>query len=71
MGAVHGKSLNPNLCRGVSPKRSILTSVGAEALVAEGGGTAQEPAATVRRWAAGGGNGTGDFGGEALPECGA
>lgn len=51
------------------PKRSVLTRIGAETFVPSSLIT-EEPAATVGSSTAGGMNETGDFGGEALPECG-
>ena len=53
----------------IPPERSVLASIGAEALVAASGGSAKKPAATVGRCTANRVNETGDFGGQALPEC--
>lgn len=54
----------------LSPKHPVLAGIRAEALVASSSVT-KEPAATVGRGTTSRVNETGDFGGEALPECGA
>ncbi len=51
------------------PKRPILARIATETFVTASS-TPEKPAATVGSGAAGGVNETGDFGGEALPECG-
>jgi len=55
----------------IVPKRPILAGVGTEALVAASGASPEEPATAVWRNTANRVNETGDFSGEALPECGA
>lgn len=54
----------------LASEHSVFAGVGAEALITACSAT-QEPPATVGSGAAGRVNKTGDFGGEALPECGA
>ena len=46
----------------IPPKSSVLAGVGTEPLVAASGGSAEKPAATVGRGAAGGVNEACDFG---------